>query len=483
MASDRVKEILESIQIDNISDTTANSKILQTRLRDIVAEMENGLIERSTEIRLLLLAVISREHVFFIGPPGTAKSELGRRLSRVCKGSYFERLLTRFSVPEELFGPLSMRALEEDQYVRQISGYLPDSQVAFIDEIFKANSAILNTLLTLLNERAFDNGNYRCRVPLICLVGASNELPESEELDALYDRFLFRKKVNQVSAKGFSNMISRDKKTTDMSKKDNNLPQDSPHEIINSKSSTGHVYARATSITLVDDDILFSLRSEAQRHVLITDQVINLITDIRDFMQTKIEPPVYISDRRLVKAVNMLKVVAYSNGRTQISPFDCLLLQHCLWHKPEEQEYLLEFLLDKLSADEEVPNFEIIMQRIFARSCLVLTGATADQSLKTDLNSVQKEVVLRLEQITSTFTEALPILTENVWISPEEASSLSSVIGPKTIKTKKHLEGLLLETEILKVILNTGKEPSICAELLGTRWADFLKTPLKLKEN
>jgi MoxR-like ATPase len=108
---------------------------LKRRLAAAVGQMQEGLIERDTEVRLLLLAALSGEHILYIGPPGTAKSELGRRLSRVTRGSYFERLLTRFSVPEELFGPLSMRALEEDQYVRQTQGYLPDCKVAFIDEV------------------------------------------------------------------------------------------------------------------------------------------------------------------------------------------------------------------------------------------------------------------------------------------------------------------------------------------------------------
>merc|ERR1712093_693653 len=97
------------------------------------------------------------------------------------------------------------------------------------------------------------------------------------------------------------------------------------------------------------------------------------------------EPPLYVSDRRLIKAVNMLKVVAFTNGRVQVSTFDCLLLQHCLWHKPEEQERIFEFILSKMSADEEMPNFEVIMQRTFARCCLVLTGAKKDETLQKDL--------------------------------------------------------------------------------------------------
>ena len=129
----------------------------------------------------MLLAALCSEHLLLLGPPGTAKSELSRRLSSLTGGEYFERLLTRFSVPEELFGPLSIKGLERDEYNRKTEGYLPTAEVAFVDEIFKANSAILNALLTLLNERLFDNGTDRLPVPLLCLVGASNELPESEE--------------------------------------------------------------------------------------------------------------------------------------------------------------------------------------------------------------------------------------------------------------------------------------------------------------
>jgi len=205
--------------LDNLDSALSDTKPSETgeldnkyqmkeKLRAVITAMESGMIERSVEVRILLLAAFSGEHVLLIGPPGTAKSELARRLSNICKGTYFERLMSSFTVPEELFGPLSMRALEEDHYVRQIEGYLPDCQVAFIDEIFKANSAILNTLVTILNERLYDNGNHRYRIPLLCLVGASNELPNSDELDALYDRFLFRRKVRQLSDKGLWDLIS-----------------------------------------------------------------------------------------------------------------------------------------------------------------------------------------------------------------------------------------------------------------------------------
>ncbi len=141
--------------------------LLRVRLDALLEALEHGLVERRRQVRLALLAALAGEHTLLIGPPGTAKSELARRLHLAFRDAqYFERLLTRFSVPEELFGPLSISALEQDRYERQTAGYLPQASIAFIDEVFKANSAILNALLTLLNERKFDNGAGRQDCPL-----------------------------------------------------------------------------------------------------------------------------------------------------------------------------------------------------------------------------------------------------------------------------------------------------------------------------
>src|SRR5206468_3537772 len=169
------------------------------KLKKIRDELRQTFLERADLIDGALAALLSSNHVFVIGPPGTAKSMLADELCRRIEGAdYFQWLLSRFTTPEEIFGAVSLKALEQDDYRRVTSRKLPEAHIAFLDEIFKANSSILNALLTLINERLFHNGKEIARVPLLTLFGASNELPEEEELTALYDRFLVRFVVNYI---------------------------------------------------------------------------------------------------------------------------------------------------------------------------------------------------------------------------------------------------------------------------------------------
>src|SRR6266550_8179895 len=171
-----------------------------TSLARIREELNQNFQERAELIDGALCALLSSHHLLIIGPPGTAKSMLADELCRRIEGAnYFQWLLTRFTTPEEIFGAVSLKALEQDDYRRVTTRKLPDAHIAFLDEIFKANSSILNAILTLINERLFHNGKEVAPVPLLTLFGASNELPEEEELTSLYDRFLVRFVVNYIA--------------------------------------------------------------------------------------------------------------------------------------------------------------------------------------------------------------------------------------------------------------------------------------------
>lgn len=420
-------------------DSTAS---LRARIDEAVRVMSSGLIERDVEVRLLLLAALSGEHLLLIGPPGTAKSELGRRLSKLCKGKYFERLLTKFSVPEELFGPLSMRALEEDKYVRQTENYLPDADVAFVDEIFKANSAILNTLLTVLNERLFDNGSKRVRVPLLCLVGASNELPESEELDALYDRFLIRRQVSQVSPAGLIEMLGEGRGK----RQANNLRSPGAADTASNSSID-----EASSL-LLDEDF-HETRPKAEELVDVPSTVLNLIADLRAYLQDKCEPPVYVSDRRLVKAVSLMQVAAYTNGRSRLTEYDCLILRHVLWQRPEESERIYEWLLNSLASDDGMQQMQYLLSGMFGRACKSLNDAEAVKVLIEEIGQLKATLGDKLAAVYSNASEGFPIVAENIWLGRDEAKAVASALLPKLEKSRDEVEKLLFEVVTLEVRL------------------------------
>jgi MoxR-like ATPase len=161
-------------------------------LRDAVADAGRGLVEREALVETVALAAVAGEHLLVIGPPGTAKSEAVRRMARATGGRYFEYLLGRFTEPSEIFGPVDLRKLREGIVETETTGMLPEAEIAFLDEVFLGSSAILNTLLGLLNERVFRRGHTAMACPLRVCVGASNALPDDEALAAFADRFLVR---------------------------------------------------------------------------------------------------------------------------------------------------------------------------------------------------------------------------------------------------------------------------------------------------
>jgi MoxR-like ATPase len=297
---------------------------LRARLQAIIDALERGLVERRQCVRLCLLCALAGEHTLLIGPPGTAKSELARRLHTVFRDArYFERLLTRFSVPEELFGPLSIEALEQDRYERHTDGFLPDASIAFIDEVFKANSAILNALLTLLNEREFDNGAGRQRCPLISAVGATNEVPEDEVGDAFLDRFLLRLPVAAVSAAGFGALLQL--------------------------GAEREWTPPAPSLALDQDD-RSALAQEATA-VEVSPLLVAVLAELRQHFATE---QLYVSDRRWVKIVWLLRVAAAAEGRSTSALWDLLLLPWLTAPDAPRQAAVADWLCARLGVHEAI---------------------------------------------------------------------------------------------------------------------------------
>lgn len=410
----------------------------------------------------------------------TSSSHAHERTHTHMQGVFFSRLLTRFSVPEELFGPLSMQALERDEYVRKTDKYLPQAEVAFVDEVFKANSAILNSLLTILNEKLFDNGTERVEVPLLLLVGASNELPESEELDALYDRFLIRREVRQVSEQGIKELLRQDVVLNSSEEGDGNQEQ-----VAFSKEEFARVNRMAKKVVDVPDNVLY------------------LLADLRRHLQEEVEPPVYISDRRLIKVVNMLRVAAYTNARDAVSEFDCLLLKHCLWNKPEEGAEIARWMNEKVTMMQlqGIEQVQYMLAGMFGRACRTLDKITMlsrvedvaqgndtseatsvdpasikeFESLVDEVVTIRTMVLRRLRESQDAEALSAAVIGDHLWLSEEDKTESLQMSAPNVIKAKKELNALLTEVVTLETALREQAEPVVLAELMPSYWSSFIR--------
>jgi MoxR-like ATPase len=275
------------------------------KINEIKTFLNAMYVEREAMIDGMLTAFIARQHVLFVGVPGTAKSAMVADLAKCITGTnYFQWLLTRFSTPEELFGPVSLKALEQDTYKRNTRNKLPEAHIGFVDEIFKANSAILNALLTLANERLFYNNGGIVQSPLFSIVGASNEWPEEGEgLEALFDRFILRYEIDYIQdGNDFVKMLQ------------------------------GSYPAQRPTISLAE---LEQLQFQSEMMVTVPQDILETLRDIRDELRLEGIRP---SDRRFRQVLSLLKATATLDGRDVVTRKDLIILVHSLWVTPEANE-------------------------------------------------------------------------------------------------------------------------------------------------
>ena len=265
-------------------------------------ELKKRFIERDEQVDGTMCAILAKQHLFMVGPPGTAKSMLTDEVcKRIVGADYFQWLLTKFTTPEEIFGPISLKALENDEYKRITTNKLPEATIAFLDECFKANSAILNSLLTIVNERKYHNNGTPANVPLQSLFGASNELPEGEELGALYDRFILRYSVNYIADDSdFKAMLTMD------------MTNQNPETVTLAELAVMQAEAMAVKIPYEVIETLIQIRNKLKKEGIIN------------------------SDRRFKQSLDILKAHAYINGRDVVGDDDLTILQHILWSQPAE---------------------------------------------------------------------------------------------------------------------------------------------------
>lgn len=309
------------------------------RFKLLLQEMNRGIYEKETEISLSLLAALAGESIILLGPPGVAKSMVARQLKTAFRDAQsFEYLMSRFSTPDEIFGPVSIQKLKtSDTYERAVEGYLPTADVVFLDEIWKAGPAIQNTLLTVINEKIFRNGNREMHLPLKLLVAASNELPaKGEGLEALWDRFVIRIESRPIKLeKNFRAML---------------LEVKSEERGVKKQSPAAEGKANSNAITAEE----YAGWTERIDKIGVKEEVLDAISAIRKSLravnvdEAAERRNIYVSDRRWKNIVRLLRTSAFMQDREKVDICDLLPIYHCLWQEPEERDAIRNIVIRAL---------------------------------------------------------------------------------------------------------------------------------------
>jgi len=310
-------------------ENDASTISLRTRL--LIDQLNKHLFGKEQSIKLALLSAIAGESIFFLGPPGVAKSMIARRLKfAFSNAKSFEYLMGKFSTPDEVFGPVSIKKLkDEDKYERIIDNYLPGAHIVFLDEIWKASPAIQNSLLTVINEKIYRNGEQEISVNLRGLVAASNELPQrGEGLDALWDRFLIRLVLENIEDEQlFNQMIV--------------LPDiDIQEDLVKEQLK-------------ITDEEFYKWQSRIVK-IQVPPHILGIINHIKASLHNRNESyepydKIYISDRRWRKIVKLMRTSAFLNGREAVEVMDCFIIPFCIWQHPKQREEVTELVKGSIS--------------------------------------------------------------------------------------------------------------------------------------
>lgn len=326
------------------------------RIEKLLDVLVSGLYEKETAVKLGLLTALAGESMFMLGAPGCAKSMITRRIKEAFKADnkdgvkYFETLLNQFTTPEEVFGNISLKALngelpdengnKKEEYRRLTEGMLPEADIAFLDEIWKASPAILNTLLTIVNERKFHNGSKVMNVPLKALFAASNELPaKGKGLEALYDRFIFRLPVDFIKNEDdFFEMIDQpaheEFKLNDEEKK---------FLISNTELKEWGKEIDKVTLSEVSKQVISAIRKE-----------MTLLNDAMSDEDKKNGELFEVGDRRWKKIAHILKTSAFLNDRNEVDLMDCSLIENCIWGTEKQQKKAKE-IVEKCLKENGIP--------------------------------------------------------------------------------------------------------------------------------
>lgn len=325
------------------------------RFKQLLGEMNRGIYEKETEISLSLLAALAGESIILLGPPGVAKSMVARQLKTAFRDTQsFEYLMSRFSTPDEIFGPVSIQKLKtSDTYERAMEGYLPTADVVFLDEIWKAGPAIQNTLLTVINEKIFRNGNREMHLPLKLLVAASNELPaKGEGLEALWDRFVIRIESRPIKLeKNFRAMLL-----------DSHADFLGPTDFTDSTDFSGFTGGLGHA-DFADNADFSDLKITSEEYaewtekickIGVKEEVLDAISAIRKSLravnvdEAAERRNIYVSDRRWKNIVRLLRTSAFMQDREEVDICDLLPIYHCLWQEPEERDAIRNIVIRAL---------------------------------------------------------------------------------------------------------------------------------------